>query len=73
MEFQIKNSNRQPCLPAGANCQPRTINDQRYSISKKSRWALLKIRFRNSLFSLNENREKKLDGPSANGQRPQEI
>jgi len=67
----MKNSNHLlTAIPAHTGS---TTNDQRNSINEKSRWALLKIRFRNSLFSLNENREKKLDGPSANGQRPQDI
>jgi len=37
--------------------QPTPARDLR---TKKSRWALLKTRFRNSLSSLNENRERNL-------------
>ena len=47
-----------------------SINDT-INVKQKSRWALLKTRFRNSLSSPNENREKKLFGSSANGQRPE--
>ena len=61
------------CLPPGRGVwrQLLTVNGHQSTVNRqrKSRWALLKTRFRNSLSSLHENRERNFLGlqRTANG------
>jgi hypothetical protein len=59
----------------GIKCYAFSVRRSGFCVKRKSRWALLKTRFRNSLSSLDENRERNFVGfqRTANGRHDRVI